>query len=81
MPKPILVVNYHIGNLPTDVVYQNMKHLREVIEKSGANDEYYTFVLPVTGDSNIQVFYEKDLNEISYGELKSLIENKLKIIK
>jgi hypothetical protein len=77
MPKPILVVNYHIGNLPTQAVIQNIKQLRKVLEDQGANEEYYTFVLPVQGDSFIQVFYEKDLNETSYLELKQMIQDKL----
>jgi hypothetical protein len=77
MAKPILVVNYHVGNLSMKLVIENIRQIREVVEKSGANEEYYTFVLPVTDDSNVQVFYEKDLDEVSYNELKSMIEDKL----
>ena len=77
MPKPILVVNYHVGNLPTHAVVENIKQLRDVVEKSGANEDYYTFILPVSGDSNIQVFYEKDIDDISYEELKTVIKRKM----
>ena len=77
MPKPILVVNYHVGNLPTRAVVENLKQLRDVVEKSGANEDYYTFILPVSGDSNIQVFYEKDIDDISYEELKTVIKRKM----
>ena len=77
MPKPILVVNYHAENLPTEAVVRNIKQLREVLENSGATEEYYAFVLPVSGDSSIQVFYEKDFEEISYEELRQMIQDKL----
>ena len=77
MPKPILVVNYHVGSLPMELIIENMKQLRDVVERSGANNEYYTFVLPVSGDSNIQVFYEKDIDDISYQELKTMIKRKI----
>jgi len=77
MPKPILVVNYHAENLPTEAVVQNIKQLRRVLEQSGATEEYYAFVLPVSGDSNIQVFYDKDFDETSYEELKQIIQDKL----
>lgn len=77
MPKPILVVNYHIGNLSSEIIIENMRQLRDVVERSGANEEYYTFVLPVSGDSNIQVFYEKDIDDISYQELKTIIKRKI----
>lgn len=77
MPKPILVVNYHAENIPSEMVVRNIKQLRDVLEKQGATEEYYTFVLPVQGDSHIQVFYEKDFDETSYLELKEMIQEKL----
>ena len=77
MAKPILVVNYHVENLPSEMVVRNIKQLRDVLEKQGANEEYYTFVLPVLGDSHIQVFYDRDFDETSYLELKEMIQKKL----
>lgn len=77
MPKPILVVNYHAENLPSEIVVRHHKELRKVLESNGATEEYYTFVLPVSGDSNIQVFYEKDFDEVAYSELKQMIQDKL----
>ena len=58
MAKPILVINYCIEGLDWEVIIQNLKALKEVIEKSGANEDYYTFVLPVKTDSHVQVFFE-----------------------
>lgn len=81
MAKPILVINYCIEGLDWEVIIQNLKSLKEVIEKSGANEDYYTFVLPVKSDSHVQVFYDKDLENSSYNELKKMIQGKLDNIK
>ena len=76
MPKPILVVNYCIEGLTKEQVVRNFKELRSVVESTGINEEYYTFFLPVRADSNIQVFYEKNFDEVKYEELKDLIKTK-----
>ncbi|MFW6311015.1 MAG: hypothetical protein ACOC1K_02145 [Nanoarchaeota archaeon] len=81
MAKPVLVVNYCIDGLNMEAIVNNLKSIQNVIENSGANEEYYTFVLPVKGDSNVQVFYDKDLNETSYYDLKISIEEKYKELK
>jgi hypothetical protein len=78
MAKPILVINYCIDGMPMSIVTRNLRELQKLVSDSNANEDYYTFLLPVRGDSNIQVFYDKDLNEINYGELKNLIEEKIK---
>ncbi len=81
MASPILVVNYCINDLSDEMIINNLKSLQRVIENSGANDEYHVFVLPVTSDSHIQVFYEKDFNTVKYEELKNIIEEKFKDLK
>jgi hypothetical protein len=77
MAKPILVVNYCVEGLPWELVINNIKSLQEVIENSGANEEYHTFVLPVQGDSHVQVFYDKDLDEDGFFNIRDLIDEKL----
>lgn len=78
MAKPILVINYCIDGMPMGLAVKNLQELQKVVSESNANDEYYTFLLPVTSDSNIQVFYDKDLKETQYEELKKMIEAKMK---
>lgn len=78
MAKPILVINYCIDGMPMRLAVRNLHELQKVVSESNANDEYYTFLLPVTSDSNIQVFYDKDLKETQYEELKKIIEEKMK---
>jgi hypothetical protein len=81
MAKPILVVNYCIDGLSMDQVVRNFKELRNVVENSGINDDYFTFFLPVKTDSHIQVFYEKDFDEEKYEELKEMIKQKFEELK
>jgi hypothetical protein len=76
MAKPVLVINYCIEGLPKSIAIRNLRDLQMFISKSNANDEYYVFLLPVTVDSHIQVFYEKDFEDTSYEELKKMIEEK-----
>jgi hypothetical protein len=76
MAKPILVVNYCIEGLTQEQIVRNFKELRSVVEGSKINDDYFTFFLPVKSDSHIQVFYEKDFDEIRYEGLKGLIKQK-----
>lgn len=78
MAKPILVINYCIDGMSMSMAVRNLHELQKVVAESNANDDYYTFLLPVRTDSNIQVFYDKDLNEIGYEELKNMIESKIK---
>lgn len=80
MAKPILVVNYCIEGLDPGTIVRNLKHIQEVIEGSGANDDYYTFVLPVKGDSYIQVFYDKDIDDNSFNNIRDIIDEKLQEI-
>lgn len=77
MAKPILVVNYCVEGLPWEMVINNIKSIQNVIENSGANEDYYTFVLPVKGDSHVQVFYDKDLDEDGFFNIRDLIDEKL----
>ena len=77
MPKPILVVNYCVEGLPLRQAIENIKQIRDVVENSGANEEYYTFVLPVMSDSHIQVFYDKDIDNHSFNNMRDLIDEKL----
>lgn len=78
MAKPILVINYCIDGMSMSMAVKNLHELQKVVSESNANDEYFTFLLPVRSDSNIQVFYDKDLNDIKYEELKQMIETKMK---
>ena len=77
MSKPILVVNYCVDSLPMSVAVQNLKSIKEVVEGSGANEDYYTFVLPIRGDSKIEVFYDKDLDKSAFNNIRAIIDKKL----
>jgi hypothetical protein len=78
MAKPILVINYCVEGMSMGLAVKNLHELQQVVSESNANDEYYTFLLPTTADSAIQVFYDKDLKETQYEELKKMIESKMK---
>lgn len=77
-PKPILVVNYCIEGLSQDLIIDNIKSIKKILEGSGVNDDYYTFVLPVRSDSHIQVFYDKDIDNDSFNNIRELVDEKLK---
>ena len=77
MAKPILVVNYCVDGLPWEVVIKNLQSIRDVVESSGANEDYYTFILPVKGDSHVQVFYDKDIEDDAFFNMRDLIDEKL----
>ena len=79
MAKPILVINFCVDGMSVNKAKTKLSELYEFIGGSNINDEYHTFILPVKADSNIQVFYEKDFDEIHYEELKKIIEEKLKL--
>jgi len=78
MPKPIVVVNYCVSGIPMELAVRNLQSLKEVIEGAGVNEEYYTFVLPVTGDSHVQVFYDKDIDDNAFNNLRDLIDDRFK---
>jgi len=65
--KPVLVVYYSITGLHKELIVKNLKHIKEVAKKI---NEYYVFALPTEGESRIEVFYEKDFEEVSYKELE-----------
>lgn len=81
MAKPILVVNYCIEGLTPAATVNNLKNLQETLKKTEIHDDYFVFMLPVRTDSHVQVFYDKDFDETSYEELKSVIETKLNDLK
>lgn len=81
MAKPILVINVCVDGISRNKAENIIMGVSKVISESNANDDYYTFVLPVHGDSHVQVFYDKDFNKVQYDELKIMIEDKLKSLK
>ena len=81
MPKPIVVVNYCVSGIPVELAVRNLQSLRDVVEGAGVNEEYYTFVLPVTGDSHVQVFYDKDIDDNAFNNMRDLIDEKFKEFK
>jgi hypothetical protein len=76
MPKPILVVNYCVSGISMGLAVRNLKSLKDVVEGSGVNEEYYTFILPILGDSYVQVFYDKDIDDSSFNNLRDLIDQR-----
>ncbi len=74
MPKPILAITipYAISKLHKTEI---QKHLTE----QGVDREYWCFILPAdVQSSSIQVFFEKDFNQVKYDELKTIIEQIIK---
>lgn len=78
MAKPIIVINYCVDGMSIDKAIKTHRDLLQLLGESNVSDEYYLFLLPVTADSYVQVFYDKDQNEIRYEELKTMIEIKMK---
>jgi hypothetical protein len=78
--KPILVIYYCIEGIDTHLIVQNLKHILEV-SKNILKDEYYVFALPTTKDSYINVFYDKDFDEIEYDKLKEEIFKQINKLK
>jgi hypothetical protein len=68
--KPILVIYYSIAGLSKEVIVKNLKHIKEIAKKI---EEYYVFALPTQKDSRIEVFYEKDFDEVSFKELEEKV--------
>ncbi len=77
MAKPLLVINYCIEGIDMRMAVRNLRDLQNSVERSNVNEEFYVFLLPVTTDSFIKVFYDKDFDEIKYEELKKMIEEKM----
>jgi len=77
MAKPILVVNYCIDGLSQESSVRNLKALQEALKNSEIHDDYFVFMLPVKSDSHVQVFYDKDFDEIKYEDLKEIIIKKM----
>jgi hypothetical protein len=69
MPKPIVV--FSVGH-PSQI-----EHIQEGIKNiPGFLDDYYFLVklVPELEEVGIQVFYEKDFNDVKYEELKEIIK-------
>lgn len=78
MAKPILVINYCINGLDQGAVVKNIKELQQTLRNSELHEDYFVFMLPVHGDSHVQVFYDKDFEESKYSELQEMIMEKIK---
>ena len=74
MPKPIVVIT-----LPYGVSQCQRAEFSKHCDHVGITNEYW--VLAFHGDTDtpqIQVFYEKDFNQVKYDELCELIKNRFK---
>jgi|688.fasta_scaffold241767_3 hypothetical protein len=70
MPKPILVIT--IPQIPTQEYLDQMnRDLRQ-----GTENEYHVIII-LGKEVNVEVFYEKDFNQVKFDELKQIIEYKL----
>jgi hypothetical protein len=70
MAKPIIVITLD-NNLIEEVGQMIEQRANDVI-----NGEYFVFV--IYGEkTGIQVFYEKDFNQVKYEELKAIIEKEV----
>jgi hypothetical protein len=70
MPKPILVIT--IPQIPTEEYLDQMnRDLRQ-----GTENEYHVLII-LGKEVKVEVFYEKDFNEVKFDELKQIIESKL----
>ena len=73
-PKPILVVS-----LPYTASIVDYQDVRENLHKRGVGDDYHVMVIISKKEETIiEVFYEKDFNEVKFEELKEIVENSLK---
>lgn len=70
--KPILVVYYSIEGLSKDFIIKNITEISKKIE------DYHVFCLPTKNESTIEVFYDKDIDEKSFEELKEKILKDIK---
>lgn len=73
-PKPILVVS-----LPYTASIANHQNVNESLYERGIGDDYHILVIISKKEETIiEVFYEKDFNEVKFEELKEIVENSLK---
>lgn len=70
MAKPIVVLTL---NISPD--YTAFEHAKKYLDNL-LGDEYYNLVL-AGNETKIQVFYEKDFNQVKYEELKRIIEKEV----
>ena len=77
MAKPILVVNYCIHGMSKDQIVRNLRELKTVLDNEEIKDQYFVFMLPVMGDSHVQVFYDKDFEKTKYEDLRNRLETKI----
>jgi len=78
MPKPVLAVHYCIEGIPMDIIVKNLKGIKEVAMTA---TDYYVFVLPTTKDSYVEVFYDKDFDEVKYEELSVRLMDEVQKLK
>ena len=77
MAKPILVIKLCVGGLPKPKAIEELHKINRSIQDQSIDEEYHVFILPVHGDSDVEVFYEKDFDEVKYEEIKKMIFDKL----
>ena len=86
MSKPIVVI-YYLPDLLTESgdKLMSIAKVNEIFKDMFP--EYYTLAIPShlsadgsCEDIRLQVFYEKDFDDISYNELKTIIQNAVKNI-
>jgi len=78
MAKPVLAVHYCIEGIPLDVIVKNLKEIKDVAKTI---TDYYVFVLPTTKDSYVEVFQDKDFDEVRYDELSKRLMDEVKKLK
>ena len=70
MAKPILVLT-----LKEHADYEAVEHAKNYLDRL-LQGEYFNLVL-LGKETKIEVFYEKDFNEVKYEELKAIIEKEV----
>lgn len=78
MAKPVLALHYCIEGIPLDLIIKNLKEIKTVASEI---TDYYVFVLPTTKDSYVEVFHDKDFEEVNYDELSKKLMSEVKKIK
>ncbi len=71
--KPILVIylSSHISQYDTDVAMKGLEEMK-------LTQDYYVLAVPSNGEeTKVEVFYEKDFNEVKYNQLKKIIADKM----
>ena len=73
-PKPILVIS-----LPYSASIADHQEARNNLYKKEIKDDYHILVIVSSKEETIiEVFYEKDFNEVKFEELKEIVKNSLK---